>query len=260
MQNAIFFDIDGTIVAEGDFLPASAVNAIHSARQNGVLTIINTGRTAKNVDPLIREIGFDGYIYGCGTEMEYAGETLFHISQTAACSRAMVELVRSCAVAVLYERSDAMFYDPRTRMMPGLQSLLDVYAAKHTAVFPLPLDENWQMDKFVIWHDSESDLARFQAGIANRFDYIDRGNGFAEMVPCGCSKAKAMAQLLQKLRIPKAQTYAIGDSLNDRSMLALAGTGIAMGDPSLLHPYADYITAPLRADGLAKALEHFHLI
>lgn len=260
MQKFIFFDVDGTIVGDGDFLPESAVEAIRSARQKGNRTFINTGRTAMNVDPFVREIGFDGYVYGCGTELEYQGKQLFHASQTPACSREMVELVRRCDVGVLYERSDAMFRDSQTRMFPKFQALLQLYEGKHLPVQELPEeDADWFTDKFVIWYDEKSDLQAFQAGIVGKFDYIDRGNGFAEMVPCGCSKATGMRRLMQLLGAEPAQVYAIGDSLNDRPMLEVAGTGIAMGDEPMLHPYADYITAGLREDGLAKALQHFDL-
>ena len=112
MKNFIFFDIDGTIISEDGYLPESAVRAIQAARKKGNATLINTGRTAMNVDPFLREIGFDGYIYGCGTELEYDGKVLFHEKQTPARSREMVELVRRTNVAVLYERSDAIFIEP----------------------------------------------------------------------------------------------------------------------------------------------------
>ena len=90
MQNFIFFDIDGTIISEDGYLPDSAVRAIQAARKKGNATLINTGRTAMNVDSFLREIGFDGYIYGCGTELEYDGKILFHEKQTPACSREIV--------------------------------------------------------------------------------------------------------------------------------------------------------------------------
>ena len=62
------------------------------------------------------------------------------------------------------------------------------------------------------------------------------------------------------LHAGRANVYAVGDSLNDRPMMEAAGTGIAMGDNPMLHPYADYITANLADDGLEKALAHFNLI
>lgn len=260
MQNFIFFDIDGTIVTEDGFLPESAVRAIRAARAKGNATFINTGRTAMNVDPFIRNIGFDGYIYGCGTELEYNGKVLFHEMQTPQRSREIVELVRRTNVAVLYERSDAIFYDEQARMLPGLAGLLAHYDKKDANFYQVPEEPNWYTDKFVIWYDEKSDLAGFQNGIRGKFDYIDRGNCFAEMVPCGCSKATGMTKMLEMLHADRSQVYAIGDSLNDRPMLELAGTGIAMGDNPMLHPYADYITANLRDDGLEKAMAHFDLI
>lgn len=260
MKNFIFFDIDGTIISEDGYLPESAVRAIRAARKKGNATLINTGRTAMNVDPFLREIGFDGFVYGCGTELEYNGKVLFHEKQTPVCSREIVELVRRTNVAVLYERSDAMFIDPGTRILPDLQKLLALYESKHVPVSNLPEDADWYTDKFVIWYDDASDLAAFQAGLTGKFDYIDRGNRFAEMVPCGCSKATGMEKMMALLHADRANVYAVGDSLNDRPMMEAAGTGIAMGDNPMLHPYADYITANLADDGLEKALAHFDLI
>ena len=80
------------------------------------------------------------------------------------------------------------------------------------------------------------------------------------MVPCGCSKATGMEKMMQLLGAARSQIFAVGDSLNDRPMLEAAGTGIAMGDSPMLHPYANYITANLADDGLEKALAHFDLI
>ena len=67
-RKMLFFDIDGTLVAEGThYLPQSAVNAIRKARENGHLVFINTGRTRFSIDDFLEEIGFDGYVCGCGT-------------------------------------------------------------------------------------------------------------------------------------------------------------------------------------------------
>ena len=61
-------------MAEGThYLPQSAVNAIRKARENGHLVFINTGRTRFSIDDFLEEIGFDGYVCGCGTAI-YVGE------------------------------------------------------------------------------------------------------------------------------------------------------------------------------------------
>lgn len=74
----MFFDIDGTLVDDDGSIPASTIQAIASAQKAGHLTFINTGRTWGNVDPELRAIGFDGFICGCGTEIIYRNQVLFH--------------------------------------------------------------------------------------------------------------------------------------------------------------------------------------
>ena len=65
-----FFDIDGTLTSEIDgSVPADAASAIRQARNNGHLMFINTGRCMQNVEERFREVGFDGYCCGCGTNI-----------------------------------------------------------------------------------------------------------------------------------------------------------------------------------------------
>ncbi len=266
MQNILFLDIDGTIVEEGGYLPESAAYAIRKTRENGNFVCINTGRTSGNVDAYIREIGFDGYSFGCGTEIEWRGKTIAHTSQTPECSREIVSLVRQTNASVLYECRDWIYIDPETRTLPGLAALMETYTKKKTPFFPVLDDNTWYFDKFVIWYDDKTDLAAFQAGIAGKFDFIDRGNCFAEMVPCGCSKADGVQTLIQCISLEnpvdptQRRTFAVGDSFNDLPMFQATDSGIAMGDNPALFPYADYVTENLRDDGLAKAFSHFQLI
>ena len=53
----------------------------------------------------------------------------------------------------------------------------------------------------------------------------------------------------------------LGDSENDLSMLRFAGAGVAMGNAKEeVKQAADYVTASIDDDGIAKALKHFGII
>ena len=78
-----FFDIDGTLTSEIDgSIPESAVYAIQAARANGNLMFINTGRCFQNVEQRFRDVGFDGFVCGCGTDIYCDGTEILHVAQT----------------------------------------------------------------------------------------------------------------------------------------------------------------------------------
>lgn len=261
MGKIIFFDIDGTLVSASGTILDSTRRAIALARENGHKTLINTGRTFQNVDPEIRELGFDGVVCGCGTHVILDGKTLFYQTQSAERCAQIAACCRDCQVSPLYERRDLMFYDPAARKLPGFLELETVYEQKKAIMRAIasPEDPSFWFDKFVIWYDAQSDLERFHQVADPEFFCIDRGVGFAELVPHGYTKASGMQVVLDALHADSTDTLAIGDSLNDLEMLQAAQVGICMGNSPMLEPYADYVTAPLEEDGLFLAMQHFGL-
>lgn len=87
-------------------------------------------------------------------------------------------------------------------------------------------------------------------------------HGYAvECVPEGYNKASGIERLIQALGIDRKNTYAFGDSVNDKEMLTYVEYGIAMGNsvPEILE-LAKYSTDNLYDDGIYKACEKFGLI
>lgn len=124
MGKIIFFDIDGTLVSASGTILDSTRRAIALARENGHKTLINTGRTFQNVDPEIRELGFDGLVCGCGTHVILDGKTLFYQTQSAERCAQIAACCRDCQVSPLYERRDLMF------MIQPLGNCLDFWSWK----------------------------------------------------------------------------------------------------------------------------------
>ncbi|MBR3269045.1 MAG: HAD hydrolase family protein [Oscillospiraceae bacterium] len=255
----MFFDIDGTLMEDSDthFVPDSTRTALKLARAAGNLLIVNTGRPLVNVDENVRELGFDGYICGCGTYIECEGHELFYDTNAPALCRKTAKLVRKCGASPLYERRDAFFFDPEARKLPFITEIRDMFRMQEKNVWRKVSDHDFSFDKFVIAYDEQTDLQRFRAGIAQDFTFIDRGWGFAEMVPLRYSKETGIEYVLRHYGLQKQDAYAIGDSLNDLPMFEGCGTSIAMGNGEKLIPYADYVTADLRHDGVYQAMEHF---
>ncbi len=260
MQKKImFFDIDGTLMEDSasHYVPESTVTALRLAREAGNLLFVNTGRPVINVDADVRVLGFDGYICGCGTYIECDGQEFFYHPTERQICLDTAKLVRECDCAPLYERRDAFYFDPQTRDLPFIRTIRDTFQMQEKNVWRSVEDADFSFDKFVIAYDEQSDLERFKRGIEQDFVFIDRGWGFAEMAPLGYSKQTGMEYVLARYGMTKADAYAIGDSLNDLPMFAGAGTSIAMGNGTMLIPYADYVTADLYHDGVYQAMEHF---
>jgi hydroxymethylpyrimidine pyrophosphatase-like HAD family hydrolase len=69
------------------------------------------------------------------------------------------------------------------------------------------------------------------------------------------SKGASLLTLAQRLGIPIAETFAIGDGLNDISMLKTAGTSVAMaGAPAVVRAAAQFVTSSNDEEGFARAL------
>ena len=67
-RKLLFFDIDGTLIPAIDApVPESTKQALKLAQEAGHYIFINTGRPKSIVPKRLFEIGFDGYLCGCGS-------------------------------------------------------------------------------------------------------------------------------------------------------------------------------------------------
>lgn len=262
MKKIIFFDVDGTLVTEDEraVIPQSTKRAIAEARKNGHLTFINTGRTAFNLNDKVKALGFDGYLCGCGTYIEYNGEVLLYNKLGQDYCRKIAELLRESGVVPVYEHRDCLFFDNRVMVTPELRYFRNVFLDKSIRTDFDVSDSNFSFDKFVFWRTENDDFDALVKRLENDFMIIDRGNGFYENVPKGFTKATAIDFILKKLGIPLENAYAVGDSMNDLPMLTAVPNSVAMGGAKKIYPYVSFITKPIEEDGIEYALRHFGII
>lgn len=259
--NIIFFDIDGTLINEKTYIvPDSTKEAIKKAQENGHLIFINTGRPIIEIDDCLKELNFDGYICGCGTYIEFNNKELFYRSLGTSLSKQVVDKMREYHIDAILEGKKGVYYDINIYSEEVLRN-----KARHTEqgfyrgqTFD---DSDIDFDKVVMWTNENSDFENFHKEFENVFEFIHRGEGFYELVPLGFSKASGIKYLIEYLDIPHENTYAIGDSTNDLSMLEYVKNSIAMGNSHpLLFDLVSFVTRDIEEDGIAYALKHYNII
>ena len=258
----VFFDIDGTIVdIETQIIPESTVEAIRLLRQNGHIPVVNTGRPFSHMDPRIIEMGFEGWVCACGTEVILNGEHLYQDYPSEEVCNFIIEQCDKYNMLIQAETAGDLYYNADREYTPAPLREADRLAKKGIRVIPYQSVEDRSFIKFVTHETEESDRAGFLAATAQYFDPMIHRGTMIEYCKRGNTKARGMEMLLKTLGTPREETFAIGDSENDLTMFAVAATTICMGDGmEKLKAAATYVTDAVLEDGIFNALRHFGLI
>ena len=112
-RKLLFFDIDGTLLAGGipGYIPDSAIEALKQAQANGHYIFINSGRTYWFMPEAIKEFPFDGYVCGCGTEVIFHGETLYHYDLDDSLKRSLDDILTEGFTKIIVGEKDIDFFD-----------------------------------------------------------------------------------------------------------------------------------------------------
>lgn len=262
-QKLIFFDIDGTLVADGSAdITKSAVEALEKVQENGHLCFINTGRPMGSVGMKIRQYPFDGYVCGCGTHVTYRKKEILHVVIGLDMIQELVAWNQKEKMDIFFEGSEGLIFPPKADFKD--LALMETYFKKQGAEiryfqYDKPID--FHADKFSMWFDPDHPPLRFRAFLEQYFSVIEREKDFWEVIPRGYSKATGIDALLNYLGMDITDTISVGDSPNDIAMLEHTGQSILMGNgSSSLKDIVTYVTTDIEEDGIYQAMKHFQLI
>lgn len=256
---AVFFDIDGTLWDADNNIPESTKIAIKKLKKAGNYAFICSGRARGYIqNPELMALDFDGVVAGCGTHIEWHGNTIYLHEIDDTLAKLTLETVRKHDIRPIFEGRNHLYFDEEDFGS-------DLYGKKLIR----ELGDRWYTIKD---HVGDWEFSKLSCDIQGKetkecfeklspyYDFLVHNSMFVEMVPKGHSKASGIAKVCEYLKIDVFDTFAVGDSVNDLEMLKFAGTGIAMGNASDdAKQVADYVTASLNNDGIYKAMEHFGL-
>ena len=278
-----FLDVDGTIIDSGEVIADSTIEAVRTARSNGHLVYLSTGRASIEIYSSIRDIGFDGAITAGGGFAEIGDELVIKRTMPPASVAQMVDFYEESGYDFYLQSFDEVFPSPgvRNRFATYLEEDMErrgepradlsttTTVEEHpalkafSAVRPLSFDG---IAKSVFLASDLGAFDRVAAALSDGFHVITgtiphMGNGSGEVTLKGVNKGSTILQLLDMLGLDAASAIGIGDSTNDIEMLQVCGVGIAMGNATdVVKAHADEVTTAVLDDGVWNAFRRHGLV
>lgn len=274
MKKIVFFDIDGTLVTEGNHAPESAKKAVTALKKNGALPVIATGRAPSMVWDICEEFGISSYIAMNGQYIVLEGEAVFANPLPPETVQTLIEDSRANNHGVFLCGSDEIYGNALFTMMyrsSFFQAIkgLGRYIPKSLTQFVVkrmgrrPISESKYADKDIYqvvlqMSEEKDDLYR------KKFPHchFTRSSPYSvDVIAKGVSKASGIHRVVDHLGMDMKDTVAFGDNLNDLEMLQTVEMGVAMGNarPEVKR-VADAVTDSVDRDGIVKGLKQLQLI
>ena len=260
-------DLDGTLLDSDKKLTTGNRAALERAARAGIHIVPTTGRFYGGMPECIRELPFIRYVItinGAQVADLQTGQVLYRaeipVDRAVELMRFLDDrpLVYDCYMdndafmtAWMKERAEEIVTNPHYRAM-----IRDLRK-------PVP-----ELKQFLLERGQAVQKVQFFTNPQLRLELMEQlPRVFADMVVSSsvpenvevnqlhANKGEALLALAKQLGVEREQTMAIGDGLNDLSMIREAGIGVAMANACPeLRELADAVTLPCDEDGVSHAI------
>ena len=269
----IALDLDGTLLNSRKELSAENAEALARAAARGIEIVPATGRFFTGMPECIRGLPFVHYAITINGAAVYDMRRETDIAKAELPLMQAVEIMRYLdTLPVIYD----CYMDNWGWMTRALQQKAADFAPNEHCLRMLlhlrtPVDElkafvlekGRGIQKIQLFTKEPALQQTLLQQLQERFDAIVVSSSLPrniEINQAGANKGAALDTLAAYLGIDSAQTMAVGDELNDLSMIRAAGVGVAMGNACpALKEAADFVTADCDESGVASAIERFCL-
>lgn len=254
----VFFDIDGTLYSmRTNRIPSSALDAIRKLRDRGILVFLATGRHKVQIEtlPQFQGLEYDGGVTLNGSYCYDQNGVIFHNPVCREDIAGLLEKLQQDPIPCGFieeSQSYVNFYN---------NWVYDVHKMIHTPLLPIgDLGrglENPIYQVLLYLKPEDSDALPFMPHCRSTRWHT----GGLDIIPATGGKSLGIQKILEHYGISREETLAFGDGENDLDMFEAVGFSVAMGNAvPRLRESADFITADVDDDGIAKALKQLGLI
>jgi Cof subfamily protein (haloacid dehalogenase superfamily) len=257
----VALDLDGTVLDRDLIIPPAVSAAIREAQARGIHVTLATGRMFGAALPFASALDIRTPLIcyqGALIRDPLSGEVLEHTGMPG-------DEAADAATTLLAADIFVIAYVEERLCIAERRAELDYYLRFHPegaeiVVAPdLPaLLRDTPPTKLLFVAEPaivERELARLSLRFAHRLVVTRSHEHFGELTAPGISKGAGVEWAARRAGISARELLVVGDSGNDLSMFAVAGTAVAMGQASAeIRAAAHLVTEPFDDDGSALAL------
>lgn len=281
MIKLIASDMDGTLLNDKMEVSDRNLQAIKDAQENGIEFLIATGRGIGEAKPFLRGKVTPGYITLNGAEVFDDKEKLVSSNPLSIDSKNKITtILRNDNIYFELITNKGIFSENIDLRISSLADLLlklnpgttreDALIQTKEKVKDVPMtyvdsfdeiiaDPSYEIMKIIAYDPGEAKvLGPVMDKIDNLSDVVVTSSApnDIEINSIDAQKGIALLEYAKTRGIKQSETMAIGDNLNDASMIKSAGTGVAMKNaiPSITEMADEYTDTNVN-DGVAQAIE-----
>ena len=248
----IAIDMDGTLLTDRKSISKENIDALSRASQKGLEIVVATGRSYSTLKPYLKFFPFDTYlITNNGAIIRNKEHSIIQSYELEnSVSLRIIELLRR--FSVYFHCSDkeftyidnyrARFIETKRFISQETKNPFRLYPKVLTKTFlskeikslkkDLALHENRQINAFFIMGQQPDVLNAIKQALEEipSIGMTSSSKDNIEILHENASKGNALSIVGEKLKISLNEMVAIGDQLNDLSMIKSVGAGVAMGN------------------------------
>jgi hypothetical protein len=237
----IALDMDGTLLTDSKQISAENAKWIARAVERGVTVVMATGRGMQLIRPYTDQLGLDSPVVAVNGGEVWSSPQRLHKRHTL--DWRQVDWLRGIALQL-----GVWYWAYTTEGKLNRDTWGDTVLADHV----------WLKFGYASKDLAALDRVKAMLDETGAYECTNSHPTNVEVNPSDVSKAAGLRDVCRLLGIDMSQAVAMGDSVNDLSMITEAGLGIAMGNAQEeVKQNAAAVTASNEEDGVAKAIQRY---
>lgn len=266
----IVSDYDNTLTNGKNKVPKEVKKAISEYVEYGGIFAVCTGRMLRSIMPQVKKLGLKGLVVanqGIVIADIESGKILKNGGMTAEETALVCRAIEKLNQPINLYSGDNLYTDiPKSnkylKKYEKIVQVKSIHVDGKISDFAQKSNLSFQKVAILVAPDERQRIYDIlSAELGDKFDVTCSASVLVEVSPYGETKGRAVQFLAEHFNVPIEKTIAVGDNLNDLSMIQAAGLGVCVGNGvEELKRSADYVSLSSNDCGIAQIIARYGFV